>query len=127
MRYLATRKTKQKMDAGVERFKRTCLDLCPCDLRGGVRFVGPRRRRYSTRLTVENLDGVDMALLCKRLEPAVVYMRHASAAEVAVSSRIDVYVPVGFTLHLFLIYRTLYALACAAAGLGAFIVFKRSA
>jgi hypothetical protein len=115
------------LSLGIERVKRTCLELCPIDLRGSVRFVGPRKRRYSTRLTVENLDGVDMALLCKRLEPAVVYVRHTSAAEVAVSSRIDVYVPVGITVHLFLAYRIMYALACAAAGLGAFIVFKRSA
>jgi len=103
-------------DAHVERVKRACLQSCSPDARGGVRFLGPKKRRFSNRLTVENLEGVDMGKLCASVSPAVVFLRQTAAADLTTASRIDVYIPAGAAKHLCVMYRMLFA-ASAACGL----------
>ena len=109
----------------MERIKTAALAACSSEHRGGVRFLGPVRRRYSLRMTIENLDGVNMAALCSAVSPAVVFLRHASPGDAGVSSRVDVYLPHGTAMHLYLACRALYAAAIGCAALAGFIVFQR--
>lgn len=110
-----------------QEIERVCLDLCPAEVRGGVRFVGPRNRTNSKRLRVENMDGVDLSVLCARLRPCAVFLREAKGGDHPSVSRVDIYFPKGSSLHLFLISRTCYVVAAIALCLAFFIVAKRTA
>lgn len=109
----------------MERIKAEALAACTAEHRGGVRFFGPVRRRYSMRMTIENLDGVDMAKLCMAVSPAVVFLRHSLPGDTGVSSRVDVYLPHGTALHLYVLCRFFYAASIGCAALAGFIVFQR--
>lgn len=83
----------------MERVRRVALELCNPSDRGGVRFVGPKKRKHSEKLTVENLEGVDMGRLCARVRPAVVFLRQAAGADLSTGSRLDIYIPTGASAY----------------------------
>jgi hypothetical protein len=109
----------------VERIKRACIEICQPESRSGVRFVGPKNRRFSTRLTVENLEGANLGKLCAAVFPAMVFLRQTTGADITTASRIDVYIPGGAALHLFIAYRTLYMAAFALAAGCAYLLSKK--
>lgn len=111
----------------IENVKRAALACCAPEHRANVRFVGPARRRFSTRLTIENMESANMYDFCTKIYPAQTFIRHTNTnGEMSTASRLDVYVPTGLAMHLFLIYRTLFAGAGASFALAAFILNSRN-
>jgi hypothetical protein len=110
----------------MERIRRAALELCDPNHRGGVRFVGPKQRQNSWRITIENLESVDLGAFCARVAPAVVFLRQTTGADLATASRIDVYVPSAGATHLLIALRLFYAAALGAAALAASLVIMRS-
>jgi hypothetical protein len=101
----------------MEHIRRVALELCnPAD-RGGVRFVGPKKRRFSQKLTIENLEGADLGQLCARVRPAVVFLRQTTGADLSVASRLDVYIPSGPAALVGALSRLCYAAAVGTLGM----------
>jgi hypothetical protein len=101
----------------MEHIRRVALELCnPAD-RGGVRFVGPKKRRFSEKLTIENLEGADLGQLCARVRPAVVFLRQTTGADLSVASRLDVYMPCGPAALVGALSRLCYAAAVGTLGM----------
>jgi len=101
----------------MEHIRRVALELCnPAD-RGGVRFVGPKKRRFSQKLTIENLEGADLGQLCARVRPAVVFLRQTTGADLSVASRLDVYMPSGPAALVGALSRLCYAAAVGTLGM----------
>jgi hypothetical protein len=113
------------MGIDVDVIKRNVLNLVPQETRASVRFSNVKRRRFSFRVTVENADAVELNALCEKLAPCVVFLRAPSAVEASVSSRLDIYIPLGLSFHLFIIYKILYTFAVASATLAVYILIKR--
>jgi hypothetical protein len=106
--------------------KSAALACCALEHRANVRFVGPKRRRFSTRITIENLESSNMYDFCNAIYPSQCFIRHSgSGNELSTASRVDVYVPIGIALHLYFMYRGLYALSIASFGLAVYIMNKR--
>jgi hypothetical protein len=114
------------MGLDIDSIKHRVLQLTPSENRSGVRFSNLKRRRFSYRITVENADAIEMNALCEKLAPCVVFLRTPGAAEASVSSRIDIYIPLGLSLHLYLIYQALYTFAIACLTIATYIVIKRN-
>jgi len=108
----------------VRRVHRVALELCNAADRGGVRFSEPRKRRYSERVTVENLDGVDMGELCARLRPAIVFLRQTTGADASLGSRLDVYIPRGAALFAGALSRLCYLASTASLALALAILLQ---
>jgi hypothetical protein len=108
----------------MDRVRRVSLELCAPADRQGVRFTGPRRRRFSERITVENLESVDLGQLCARLRPAIVFLRLCSGDDQALGSRIDVYVPRGAALYAVALSRLLYAVSAVSLALALAILMS---
>jgi hypothetical protein len=103
----------------MEKVRRVALELCnPAD-RGGVRFVGPKKRKHSEKLTVENLEGVDLGELCARLRPAVVFLRQTTGSDLSTGSRLDIYVPSGAHAYAGFASQALFALSGASLAMAA--------
>lgn len=108
----------------MERVRRVSLELCAPSDRGGVRFVGPKKRRYSERITIENLEGADVGQLCARLRPAVVFLRLTTGADASLGSRLDVYLPRGAALYAGALARACYAVSAGALALALGILVR---
>jgi hypothetical protein len=110
----------------MERIRRVSLELCNPNDRAGVRFIGPRKRRFSQMLTIENLEGADMGQLCERVKPAVVFLRLTTGADAALGSRLDVYVPSGTAMVVGALSQAAYALSAGALALAVGILAHRA-
>jgi len=109
----------------MERVRRVALELCTPAERGGVRFSGPKKRRFSEKITLENLEGVDLGELCARLRPAVVFLRQPTGADQS-GSRLDVYVPTGVAALAGWLSTACFAVSALSAALAVAILAQRS-
>lgn len=112
--------------ASFEHIRRTALKLCNAADRGGVRFIGPKRRRYSSKVTIENAEGMDMGEFCARIKPSVVFLRLTTGADLSTASRLDVYVPGGLAAYAGSLSRAMYAISAGALGLAMTILLQRA-
>ena len=110
----------------MENIRRIALELCSPGDRAGVRFIGPKKRKFSQMLTIENLEGADMSQFCDRVKPAVVFLRLTTGADAALGSRIDVYLPSGTAAAVGALSRAAYAVSVAAFGFAVGILAKRA-
>jgi hypothetical protein len=106
----------------MEKIRRVALELCNPGDRGGVRFVGPKKRKHSEKITIENLESVDLGELCTRVRPAVVFLRQTTGADLSCGSRLDIYVPTGVSAYADLASRLLLGLSVASLAAAASIM-----
>ena len=110
----------------VESVKRAALEHCSPGYRQNIRFAPPCRRRFSTRLTIENLESVNIFKFSSAIYPAQAFIKHTGTnSELATASRVDVYIPRGLATHLFLLYRFLFLCSISSFGLAVWIVNKK--
>lgn len=73
-----------------EELKRHVSAAAPARSRDNVRFGKAEQRRNALRVTVENLDGVDVAAMAAQFPECAFFIRTCAAQG---GSRLDVYVP----------------------------------